>query len=226
MRWLELQICLTYLFAASSGGAAAEEKEEEEGKEEEKKEEEEGEEEQGGEGGRCVVDSEECGWWIFRGFRLRQDDSNCNRKSGQSLDVAWASGPNSKQEQGKDYFVCHLNHHSKLPITEVLKESWICSQYQWRFHPCRAEPPRCWYVRDSYERGPAKVAREALYGRIVKGMDIGGLRWYFKFCFSCEMKFPWNLREVAADQGRGHRFAQSFCHWHSFVSEQSLVLLT
>ena len=32
------------------------------------------------------------------------------------------------------------------------------------------------------------------------------------------MKFPWNLLEVDADQGRAHRFAQSF--YHLFVSEQ------
>ena len=33
-----------------------------------------------------------------------------------------------------------------------------------------------------------------------------------------KMKFPWNLLEVDADQGRAHRFAQSF--YHLFVSEQ------
>ena len=32
------------------------------------------------------------------------------------------------------------------------------------------------------------------------------------------MKFPWNSREVVANQGSAHRFAQSF--YHSFVSEQ------
>ena len=38
------------------------------------------------------------------------------------------------------------------------------------------------------------------------------------FFFSCEMKFPWNRREVVADQGSTHSFAQSF--YQSFVSEQ------
>ena len=38
------------------------------------------------------------------------------------------------------------------------------------------------------------------------------------FIFTCEMKFPWNLLEVVANQGFAHRFAQSF--YHSFVSAQ------
>ena len=37
------------------------------------------------------------------------------------------------------------------------------------------------------------------------------------FLSSYEMKFPWNWREVVADQGSAHSFAQSF--YHSLVSE-------